>query len=80
MKVRISNLPDSQGKEHIQDLLKKYGKTQGLRIISDRYTANNLIIVFVEFLDEKKGNLAIKELNNLVVNNIKIEVKLTENQ
>lgn len=80
MKVRISNLPDNQEKEHIRELLKKYGKIKGLRIVTDRYTAFNLIIVFVEFLDEQKGLLAIKELNELVINGIQIEVKLIMNQ
>lgn len=75
MKVRISNLPDNQEKEHIRELLKKYGKIKGLRIIPDRYTHNNLIIVFVEFLDYQKAKLALKELNNLVINNIQIEAK-----
>lgn len=75
MKVRISNLPDNQEKEHIRELLKKYGKIKVLRIIPDRYTPNNLIIVFVEFLDYQKAKFALKELNNLVINNIQIEAK-----
>lgn len=79
MKVRICNLPDNQEKEHIKELLKKYGKIKGLRIIPDRYTVNNLVIVFVEFLDEQKASLALKELNDLVINNIQIEAKLVEN-
>ncbi len=80
MKVRISNLPDNQEKEHIIELLKKYGKIQGLRIVDDRYTQNNLIIVFVEFLDAQKAKLALKELNNLVINNLQIEAKEVLNQ
>lgn len=80
MKVRISNLPDNQSKEHITELLKKYGKIKGLRIVTDRYTPNNLIIVFVEFLDGQKANLALEELNKLVINNIEIEAKEVLNQ
>ena len=80
MKVRISNLPDNQEKQHIRELLKKYGKIKGLRIIRDRYTPNNLIIVFVEFLDFQKAEIALKELNNLVINNIQVEAKEVLNQ
>lgn len=80
MKVRIANLPDNQEKDHIRELLKKYGKIKGLRIVPDRYTPNNLIIVFVEFLDIQKAELALKELNNLVINNLNVEAKEVLNQ
>jgi len=80
MKVRISNLPSFNGEEEVRELLKKYGALKELRIIPDRYTQNDLVIVFVEFLNFQKVSLALKELNNLVFDSIKVEAKEIQNQ
>jgi len=79
MTIRISNLSDSITKEDILLLLRKYGGIANLRLIPDRYSVEDLTIVYAEFMDAKKGALALVELNGIEVNGDKIVVKEVEN-
>tara|TARA_B100000768_G_C11212428_1_gene346638 strand:- start:805 stop:1047 length:243 start_codon:yes stop_codon:yes gene_type:complete len=79
MTIRISNLSDNTTKEDILLLLRKYGGLANLRLIPDRYSVEDLVIVYAEFMDAEKGAKALKELNGLEINGEKIVVKEVEN-
>ena len=79
MTIRISNLSESTTKEDILFLLRKYGGIANFRLIPDRYSVEDLVIVYAEFMDAKKGTQALKELNGLEINGERILVKETEN-
>jgi RNA recognition motif-containing protein len=76
MTIRISNVSDSIKEEEFLDLLKKYGEISTFRMIEDRYTPKNLVIVYVDILDEKMADLAIQEFNELIVEGEKINAKV----
>jgi hypothetical protein len=79
MTLRFSNLADSTTREDIQLLLRKYGGLANLRLIPDRYSVEDLVIVYAEFMDSKKGAQALEELNGMEINGEAILVKEAEN-
>lgn len=79
MTIRISNIVDSVDKEDMLGMLKKYGEIENFRLIPDRYTAKNLVIVFVDILDKKRGAIALKDFNELVIDEEQLKAKIIEN-
>lgn len=75
MKIRISNLVDKVRNEDILKILQKYGPILEVRIIEDRYTPKNLVIVLATIQNKEKGLKAIKELNGMIFFDEIIEVK-----
>lgn len=57
-------------------LLEKYGEISNFRMIGDRYTPKNLVIVYVDVLNDAMANRAIKELNELRIDGEKIIAKV----
>lgn len=75
MKIRISNLVDKVRNEDILKILQKYGPILEVRIIEDRYTSKNLVIVLATIQNKEKGLKAIKELSGMIFFDEIIEVK-----
>ena len=63
MNIRISNLIDSTTEDDLIVLMQKYGSPSEMRIVTDRYTAKDLIIVYLKLEDEVKAAKAIAELH-----------------
>lgn len=76
MTIRISNIRDSVKEKEFLDLLKKYGEISNFRMIEDRYTPKNLVIVYVDILADKMANTAIQEFNELIIDGEKFIAKV----
>jgi len=79
MTIRISNISETVKEKDFLDLLKKYGEISNFRMIPDRYTPKNLVIVYVDVSDEKMANKVIEEFSELTIEGERISAKAVVN-
>ena len=74
MNIYVGNLAPEVKDQELEDLFKKYGETQSVKIIRDMFTGDSKGFGFVEMKDKAAAELAIKELNTVDLGGKKIVV------
>ena len=74
MNIYVGNLAPQVKDQELEDLFKKYGEIQSVKIIRDMFSGDSKGFGFVEMNDKAAAELAIKELNTVDLGGKKIVV------
>jgi RNA recognition motif-containing protein len=78
MNILIRNLPRDMNEAELKELFMPFGKLAALNIVIDSKTALSKGFGFVDMPNKEEAVRAIKELNNMVIKEQKIRVKITK--
>jgi len=76
MKLLVRNLDRSTTEEELTDLFQKFGTVQSCDLVMDKNSGQSKGFGFIEMPKAGHAKAAIKNLNNKVVGNSTIRVKL----
>ncbi len=75
-KLFVGNLPYNATSAQLEELFAKVGKVSNLTLITDKYTGQSKGFAFVEMLDDKEADEAIKKYNDFELDGRKIVVNV----